>query len=375
MAETEFDTAEILQGIREWVEIETPTDDAAAVNRLMDLVSEQYRALGAETRRIPGEDGFGDHLEVRSPWGGDGPCLLVLSHLDTVHPMGSLASMPFRVEGDSAYGPGIYDMKGGAHLGFAAFRALVRDGRETPLPLRFLYTSEEEVGSPVSRRHIEAAARGAKYVIVTEPARDGGRIVTNRKGTARFELRVRGRASHSGGYHQLGRSAIRELARQILDLEAMTDYETGLTVNVGVVAGGTRPNVVPEHAHALIDMRVPSREVADAAIAKVRGLKPYDPDIVLTVDGELERPPYAGDMSDTPIFHHAAAVARDIGFELAGTYSGGGSDGNFTAAMGIPTLDGIGVDGKGAHTSEEQLYVSSLAPRAIFVRRLLETLS
>ena len=370
-----LDADEILNGIREWVEIESPTTDAAAVNRMVDKVEADYAALGARLERIAGRDGFGDHLLATSPWGGDGPGILVLSHLDTVHDIGTLATkLPFRVEGDVAYGPGIYDMKGGAHLAFAAMRHLARAGRETALPVRHLFVSEEEVGSPTSREVIEREARRAKYVLVTEPAREGGRIVTARKGTARFEVRIEGKPAHSGARHEDGRSAIKELARQILDLEAMTDYATGVTVNVGIVSGGTRANVVAEEAYAEIDMRVPNPAIGDAAVAKVLAIRPYDPDVKVTVTGGLNRPGYEKGPEIEALFQQAKRIAAGIGFELRDLKTGGGSDGNFTAAI-APTLDGLGVDGKGAHTDYEQLYVSSLVPRALLMLGLFEELS
>ena len=370
-----LDAEEILAGIREWVEIESPTTDAAAVNRMVDKVQADFAAIGARLERIPGRDGFGDHLLATSPWGGDGPGILVLSHLDTVHDIGTLGTkLPFRVEGDVAYGPGIYDMKGGAYLGFAAMRHLARMGRETALPIRHLFVSEEEVGSPTSREIIEREARRAKFVLVTEPAREGGKIVTARKGTARFELRIKGKPAHSGARHEDGRSAIKELARQILDLEAMTDYTLGVTVNVGVVSGGTRANVVAEEAYAEVDMRVPNPAVGDAAVAKVLAIKAYDPDVTVTVSGGLNRPGYEKGPEIETLFQHAKRIAAGVGFELKDLKTGGGSDGNFTAAI-APTLDGLGVDGKGGHTDYEQLYVSSLVPRARLMLGLFEELA
>ncbi len=370
-----LDTDELLAGIRTWVEIESPTTDAAAVNRVADRVQQDYAAIGAAIARIPGRDGFGDHLLVTSPWGDpDAPGILVLSHIDTVHDIGNLAEAnPFRVEGDVAYGPGIYDMKGGAHIAFAAMRHLVRAGRTTRLPIRHLLVSEEEVGTPTSRAIIEREARRAVAVLVTEPAREGGKIVTARKGTARFTMQVKGRAAHSGTRHHDGRNAIKELARQIIDLEAMTDYATGLTVNVGVIEGGTRANVVAAEARAEFDMRVPNPEVSEQAIARVMAIKPYDPDCTVTISGGLNRPGYEKSPEIARLFDHAKGLAAEIGFELRDLATGGGSDGNFTASI-APTLDGLGVDGKGAHTDHEQLYVSSLVPRAKLLLALYETL-
>jgi glutamate carboxypeptidase len=368
-----FDTAEMLAAIRSWVEIESPTTDRAAVNRMVDEVEEGYAGTGSKVKRIAGTDGFADHLLVRSPWGGDGPGILVLSHLDTVHPMGFIERLPFKVEGDVAYGPGIYDMKGGAYIAFHAYRELVRSGETTPLPITHLYVSEEEVGSPTSRAIIEAEAAKAKYVLVTEPAREGGRIVTARKGTARFDLTVTGQPAHSGSRHEDGRSAVRELARQILILEDMTDYARGISVNVGLISGGTRANVVPEIAQAEIDMRVPSPDIAEEMVAKVLALKPIGEGVSISITGGLNRPPYEKDARITSLFEHARSLAAEIGFELKDLKTGGGSDGNFTAAI-APTLDGLGVDGKGGHTHYEQLYVSSISPRARLMHGLYRSL-
>ena len=368
-----FDTAELLDGIRRWVEIESPTTDAAAVNRLVDHVAAGYEGTGARFERIAGTQGFGDHLLVSSPWGGEEPGVLILSHLDTVHPIGFLERLPFKVEGDVAYGPGIYDMKGGAYIAFHAFRETCRTEGEGRLPVRHLYVSEEEVGSPVSRAIIEREARRAKYVLVTEPAREGGKIVTARKGVGRFELSVKGQPAHAGSRHQDGRSAIRELARQILVLEGLTDYERGITCNVGVVSGGTRANVVPETAHAEIDLRVPSPAIAEEVVARILALQPHEPGIEVIVTGGMNRPPYEKDSGIASLFEHARGLAAEIGFDLQDLKTGGGSDGNFTAAI-APTLDGLGVDGKGGHTHYEQLYVSSHVPRAKLLYRLIETL-
>jgi glutamate carboxypeptidase len=370
-----FDAASLLDEIRSWVEIESPTTDPAAVNRMVDKVEADARAAGARIERMAGRDGYGDHLLLSSPWGTpEEPGILVLSHLDTVHAVGTLAgALPFRIEGDSAYGPGIYDMKGGALIAFAALRALIDTGATGLLPIRHFFVSEEEVGSPTSRAIIEQEARRARYVLVTEPARDGGRIVTARKGTARFDLKITGRPAHSGSRHQDGRSAVRELARQILDLEAMTDYEKGVTVNVGLIAGGTRANVVAEHASAEIDMRVPNPEIGDRAIGRVLAIKAYDPDCTLEISGGLNRPGYEKSAEIDALFQKARTLATEIGFDLEDLKTGGGSDGNFTAAI-APTLDGLGVDGKGGHTHHEQLYVSSLVPRATLMLRLMQTL-
>jgi glutamate carboxypeptidase len=368
-----FDTNAMMKEIGAWVAIESPTTAPDAVNRMTDLVEQSYRGTEAHIERIPGVNGFGDHLIARSPWGRANRGILVLSHLDTVHPLGFIERLPFRIEGDVAYGPGIYDMKAGAYMAFHAFREMARLGTGGTLPVTHLYVSDEEVGSPTSREVIEREARNANYVLVTEPAREGGKIVTARKGTARFHMHVKGQPAHSGSRHQDGRSAVRELARQILAIEAFTDYQKGVTTNVGVISGGSRANVVPEDAYAEIDMRITSPTQSDEMVAKMLALKSHEEGITVTITGGLNRPPYEKDERIASLFEQAKGLAAEIGYQLEDLKTGGGSDGNFTAAI-APTLDGLGVDGKGGHTHYEQIYVSSVAPRSKLFYRLFETL-
>jgi glutamate carboxypeptidase len=368
-----FDSITILDGIRSWVEIETPTDAPEQVTKLASLVANLYRDLPANIERIAGRDGCGDHLVARSSWGQDAPGILILSHLDTVHPIGFIERLPFKIEGDSAFGPGIYDMKGGAYLAYHAFRQLCADGSRSPLGVTQLYVSDEEIGSPTSRALIEREGQKAKYVLVTEPARDGGKIVTGRKGVGRFEVFIKGVPAHSGTRPQDGRSAIRELANVIQTLEAMNDPKRGITVNVGVVKGGTRPNVIAEEAYAEVDARLPTIADAEEIVPKILGLKSRSEGVSVTVTGALNRPPYEKGNAGAALYEHARTLAAEIGFELIDTFTGGGSDGNFTAPT-TATLDGLGVDGKGAHTHYEQLYISSLEPRARLLYRLYQTL-
>ena len=368
-----FDAKTILDGIRRWVEMETPTEAADHVNRLATMVADGYRDLPASVERIAGRDGCGDHLAVRSAWGQDAPGILVLSHLDTVHPLGFIERLPFRVDGDSAFGPGIYDMKGGAYLAYHAFRQLCATPERSPLGVTQLYVSDEEIGSPTSRALIEAEGRKAKYVLVTEPARDGGKIVTGRKGVARFEVFIKGVPSHAGSRPEDGRSAIRELGNVIQTLEAMNDPKRRVTVNVGVVRGGTKSNVIAEEAYAEIDMRVPTIADADELVPKILNLKSRTEGVSVRVTGGLNRPLYEKGNAGAALFEHARTLAGEIGFELVDTATGGGSDGNFTAPH-TATLDGLGVDGQGAHTHYEQMYISSIEPRARLLHRLYQTL-
>ncbi|MCC8940103.1 M20 family metallopeptidase [Bradyrhizobium sp. Arg68] len=373
MSSNPFDAAVMLQGIRRWVEIESPTEQPDQVNQLVDIVAEGYRFLPARLERVTGRDGCGDHLVARSSWGQDSPGVLVLSHLDTVHPMGFIERLPFRVDGDSAFGPGIYDMKGGAFLAYHAFRQICADDARPPLGITQLYVSDEEIGSPTSRALIEAEGRKAKYVLVTEPARDGGKIVTGRKGVARFDVFIKGVPAHAGTRPEDGRSAIRELGHVIQTLGSMNDLERGISVNVGVVRGGTKPNVIAEEAYAEVDLRVPTIADADELVPKILGITSRTEGVSVKVTGELNRPPYEKSNAGAALFEHAKGLAADLGFELHDVFTGGGSDGNFTAPH-TATLDGLGVDGKGAHTHYEQLYISSLEPRARLLYRLYQTL-
>jgi glutamate carboxypeptidase len=368
-----FDAKTILDGIRRWVEIETPTEAPEQVNKLATLVAEGYRDLPATVERVAGHSGCGDHILARSSWGQDAPGILVLSHLDTVHPLGFIQRLPFRIEGDSAFGPGIYDMKGGAYLAYHAFAQLCATPERSPLGVTQLYVSDEEIGSPTSRALIEEEGRRAKYVLVTEPARDGGKIVTGRKGVGRFEIFVKGLPAHAGTRPEDGRSAIRELANIIQTLEAMNDLKRGVTVNVGVVRGGTRPNVIAEEAYAEVDLRVPSIADGDDLVGKILSLKSRTEGVSVKVVGGLNRPPYEKGNAGAALYEHARTLAAEIGFDLVDTSTGGGSDGNFTAPH-TATLDGLGVDGEGAHTHYEQLYISSIEPRARLLHRLYQTL-
>jgi glutamate carboxypeptidase len=375
MLQQSFDLAAMLEGIERWVVTESPTLDRAAVNRMIDLVQFDLAGLDVAIERIPGTNGLADNLVVRHAAAGEGPGILLLSHIDTVHPMGTVnAGLPFRRDGDRLYGPGLYDMKGGAYLALEAFRQVAKAG-SAKLPLTYVFTPDEEIGSPTSRKLIEDEARRARYVLVTEPARDGGKIVTARKGVGRFEVRTLGVPAHSGSRHQDGRSAIGEMARQVLAIEGLTDYARGVTTTVGVISGGTAPNVIPQHCHISVDLRVRDDAAGREFEAKILALEPFDPGVKVEVTGGMNRPPFEKSAAIDVLFRHAQALARGIGFELKDSeMTGGGSDGNFTAALGVPTLDGLGIDGDGAHTEWEHGLISSIEPRTRLMRGLLETL-
>jgi glutamate carboxypeptidase len=372
-----IDADAILADIEAIARIESPTSDTAGVNRVLDAVAGWFAGTGAALERFKTDDArFGDMLRVRCDPGRNEPGILVLSHVDTVHPIDTLAGpLPFRRDGNKVYGPGVYDMKGGLVLAVAAFRLLARDKIARRLPLTFLFNPDEEVGSVGSRKAIEREGARNRYVLVTEPKRGGGKIVTERKGTGRFVVRTHGRPAHAGAAHHKGRSAIRAMAEVILAIEGFTDYKRGITTNVGLVNGGTGVNVVPEHCTVNADLRVRDLEAAAEMERRFRALVASDPDVEITVTGGIHRPPFVRGPHVEALFAKAVAVAGQMGLDLQSDgLSGGGSDGNFTAAKGIATLDGLGIDGDGAHTNHEHLLYSSIEPGTRLMQGLMETL-
>lgn len=366
----------LLHQIQSWIEIETPSHDPAAVATLARLVQADALAAGLTANLQSLGEEVGPLLTVSNRAPGDvRPGILVLAHLDTVHPLGSLARNPLRVEGDRVFGPGGFDMKAGACVALTALKN-VSARQAHRLPIDMLFVPDEEIGSAKSRPLIESAARHARYALVGEPARAGGRCVTARKGIGALRMQAHGCAAHAGLQHHLGRNAIRELAHQVLALEAMTDYEQGVTLNVGRVEGGTGTNVVPDHAALAAEFRVPTQALAESVHARLMALEPCTPDVRLQIDAWLKRPPYEKTAASNDLLAQAQLHAANAGFELQeAPMTGGASDGNFTAAMGVPTLDGLGVAGDGAHTAHEHFLVSSLGPRLAFWTSLLEHLS
>jgi glutamate carboxypeptidase len=371
-----IDSSAILADIEAIAAIESPTSDVAGVNLVLDAIAAWFAGTGAALERFRIDDRFGDMLRVRCNPERNEPGILVLSHVDTVHPLGTLASaLPIRREGDKVFGPGIYDMKGGLVLALAAWRGLARAEVRTPLPVTFLFNPDEEVGSVGSRKHIEAEGDRSRYVLVTEPKRSGGKIVTERKGTGRYVIRTRGRPAHAGAAHHKGRSAIRAMARIILEVEGFTDYKRGITTNVGLVSGGSGVNVIPEHCTINADLRVTDLAAAAEMQERFRALGSEEKEVEVTVTGGLHRPPFVRGPHVEGLFAKAGEVAERIGLRLASDgLSGGGSDGNFTAARGIPTLDGLGIDGDGAHTHNEHVLVSSIEPGTRLMQGLMATL-
>lgn len=363
---------ELLTELAGWVRLETPTTDPAAVNRLMDIAEAELTRAGAALTRIPGRDGFGDNLVARTQ--GHGKPILIAGHLDTVWSLGTLEAMPYRVNGEKAHGPGIYDMKAGSFLALHAVRSILRQKVATKRPIVLLLTPDEEVGSPTSRELIEREGAAAAGVLIPEPAGAGGACVTARKGVGRFVLRIEGRGAHSGGNFQDGASAVVELAHQIQAIHAMVDLERGITLNAAPVWGGTRPNVIPPEAGCEIDLRVNSIGDGIEMEAAILAMSARTPGCRVKVEGGMNRPPFAETGGITGLYARARAIAADVGIDLPKQHRGGGSDGNFTAALGIPTLDGLGCPGAGAHVHHEHILWRDLAPRAALLAGLLEAL-
>lgn len=368
-----FDADAMLTGLRTWVECESPTWDAAAVNRMMDLASRDLALIGARIERIPGSGGFGDSVVGRMPHARQGePGILILGHMDTVHPVGTLAGMPFRRDGAVCYGPGIADMKSGNYLALEALRQLARVGVPTSLPVTVLFTGDEEAGSPSTRALIEAEARRHRVVLVPEPARPDGSIVLGRFAITRFSLKVSGRPTHAGNTPERGVSAIREMAELIVKLEEMSTPEA--VCSVGVIRGGQWSNCVPTicEAEALIVSQKP--EALAGLVNRMQSLRASRSGASVVILPGPARPEWVPDGGCLALFAQAEAIARRLDFSLPHLVSGGGSDGNFTGALGIPTLDGLGARGQMHHTLEEHIFVGSLAERGRLMAGLLASL-
>jgi glutamate carboxypeptidase len=368
-----FDTDAMLAGLRPWVECESPTFDAAAVERMLDLAARDMVIAGARIERIAGRMGFAGCLRATFPHASTEPGILVMGHMDTVHPIGTLAKLPFRRDGEKCYGPAIFDMKGGNYLSLEAVRQLARAGIQTKLPVTFLFTPDEEVGSPSTRDVIEAEAARHKYVLVPEPGRPDGGVVTGRYAIARFNLEATGRPSHAGSRPGDGRSAIREMARQLIAIEDMTTSDC--TFSVGVIHGGQWVNCVTTTCTGEALSMAKRQEDLDRGVEQMLALRAAGNDVQFKVTRGVTRPVWEPDAKVMALYEHARGIANRLGFDIAHQSSGGGSDGNFTGAMGITTLDGLGVQGGGAHTLEEHIEVASLARRGRLMAGLLATLA
>jgi glutamate carboxypeptidase len=363
---------QMLATLRQFVEAESPSLEKAAADNCCGIIGKQWRKCGLRVERIA-QKHRGDHLRITYWPNTSRPAgqLLVLGHYDTVYSSGTLRTMPFRISAGKAYGPGIFDMKAGIVQALYALQAL----RETNTNLRkrlvFLWTSDEEIGSESSRKLIEAEARRSDAVFVLEPSfGPRGLLKTARKGVGEAALTVHGRASHAGLAPQEGVNAIHELAAQLARIEKWNDLRRGVTINAGIVEGGTRTNVIPEHARAVLDLRALRVSDMRNLERKLHALRPLHRGARLEITGGFDRPPLERKMSAT-LFARAKSLAAQMGLSLGECTVGGGSDGNFTAALGVPTLDGLGAVGDGAHSSHEHILINTMPARAALLASLL----
>ncbi|HVG32987.1 MAG TPA: M20 family metallopeptidase [Pyrinomonadaceae bacterium] len=371
----------LLALMRALVETESPSGDVAGSRAVVSLLAEDAKTIDGVTsvERIE-SPGYGEHLRIRafdraSDRAGvsDGSILLV-GHTDTVHPLGSLAERPWREEGGRIYGPGIFDMKANCTLVLEALRACVANNLLPRRNVVLVLTCDEETGSETGRALIEEEARGACAALVLEPPASGGRVKTARKGTGIFNMEVRGRAAHAGLEPEKGASAILELARQIERLQVLNNPERGTTVNVGVIGGGTRSNVVAAFAHAEIDIRFSTQEDAEHLDASIRQARPFDGRVQISVSGGINRPPLERNDGVVALYQRARSICALLDFELGEASVGGASDGNFIAAMNVPVLDGLGISGDGAHATHEHILTDDIATRGALVAALIATL-
>ena len=359
-----FNLDDMIARLRPWIETESPTFDASAVNRMVEVAAYDFAAAGATIEFIPGRMGFGGSLRARFPHKDQGkPGILVSGHLDTVHPLGVINVNPYRREDGKLYGPGIQDMKGGNFVALEAMREIARSGLATKLPVTFLLTPDEEVGTPSTRDLIEQEALKNKYVLVPEPAlRDGGAVV-GRYAIARFNLETVGKPSHAGWLLKEGRSAIRRMAEKIIEIEALTTDDC--TFSVGVIQAGQWVNCVSSSCNAeALSMAKTQKDLEDG-VARIMALGGEKDGVELIITRGVTRPVWEpGQAQDMKLFNFANDIAKEIGFTMTAQSSGGGSDGNFTGALGVPTIDSIGVRGEGLHTLGEHIFEDSLIERA-----------
>jgi glutamate carboxypeptidase len=363
----------LVQTIREFVEIESPSDSKLAADHMGALLAAKFQALGGKAR-VHRTANFGDNLQIDFPGREQKKPVLLLGHFDTVYPLGTLASMPCHIEGDRLHGPGVLDMKSGVALMLYAIEALQAWHEGLPRPVTVFLVSDEEVGSDSSRSITENLARQSAAVLVLEPAAGlRGAVKTARKGVGDYTLTIKGVAAHAGLDPGKGHSAIVELARQITVVSKFNDLRSGISVNPGVMKGGTRTNVVAAEASAVIDVRIKSAKQARGLDRKFRGLKPFDKHCKLEIDGGINRMPMERNSGVIGLYRKAKTIAQQIDWKLEEAAVGGGSDGNFTAGIGIPTLDGMGGVGEGAHAIHEYIVLSELPRRALLLAGMIES--
>jgi glutamate carboxypeptidase len=362
--------SQMVETIREFVEIESPSDNKAAADRMGMFLAEKFRTLGGIVRFHHAER-YGDNLQINFPGNNSARPVLLLGHFDTVYPLGTLATMLRGIAADRLHGPGVLDMKSGIALMFYAIEALRSWHVELPRPVTVFLVSDEEVGSRSSRKITEALARESDAVLVLEPGA-GRAVKTARKGVGEYTLKVRGVAAHAGLDPGKGHSAILELAKQVAAVSKLNDLRKGLSVNVGLIQGGTRTNVIAAQATAGIDVRIKSAKQAATMDRRIRSLKTFDKRCQLEITGGINRMPMERTAGVAALYGKAQEIAKEIGWKLEEAAVGGGSDGNFTAGIGIPTLDGMGGVGEGAHAVHEHILISELPGRALLLAGMIE---
>jgi glutamate carboxypeptidase len=359
----------MVRQLGDWVNQNSPTYDKTAVDTMGLMLVQAFQQAGANLTATYPQSGLGDHYALT--YGEGSSQILLLCHFDTVWPIDEAQKRPFTVENGHATGPGVHDMKAGILIGLFALKALNHFQMKPNYKLVWLLTGDEEIGSPTSREIIESEGRKSRYCLVLEGAHNQSVLTTARKGIGRFQLTVTGRAAHAGVEPQHGASAIEEMARNIQLLHALNDFERGITVNVGVISGGERPNIIADYAVADIDVRVDSMVDGEWVSQQIFGLQPQTPGCRLQVTGGITRPPFEASSAGLTLFEKAQTIAEDLGFQVKSYKSGGGSDGNLVAALGVPTLDGLGSLGGGAHALTEYTVIEALSFRAALLAELL----
>ena len=365
-------TEAMFELLREMALIESPTSDKVANDRLLGMLRDRFETLGAAVE-IVRQDEYGDHLVAR--WPGRGKPGLIIGHIDTVWPTGTLEHMPYREEAGKIYGPGVLDMKAGIAALVAALCMMRDSGNWPERAITVLINSDEEVGSPSSRQLVEWEAGRSAYAIVMEPGMGvEGALKTERKGLGEFRIRVEGRASHAGAFPEDGVSAIEEMAHQVLRIQALKDWSAGTTLNVGLISGGSARNTIPAEANAVIDVRVRTVKEGLRITKALQNLEPVHPEASICVTGSLHRPPMEREGPVAELFERVQSIAADLGQELTEASTGGGSDANLTAALGVPTIDGMGAAGENPHAAGEFLVTAELPKRAALLAHCLRQL-
>jgi len=357
------------------VEAESPSGDQDGSADVVTLLASAAASIGAinSVEKITSED-FGEHLRIKAFADNDRAPIVILGHTDTVHPRGTIKERPWRAEGNRIYGPGVFDMKANLALALEALRACEATAACPRSPVTILFTCDEESGSPSGRALVEAEAKSARAVLVLEPPASAGRVKTARKGTGMFTLKVHGRAAHAGLEPEKGVSAVLELARQTIRLHNLNNSETGTTVMVTVAHGGTHSNVVPDEAEAEIDVRFSSTAEAGRVEYAILNLEPFDERARLDVGGGINRPPLERTPVVASLYERARGLATLLDFELGEASVGGASDGNFVGALGVPVLDGLGIEGDGAHAAHEHIIVDNISRQGALLSALIASL-